>query len=359
MADDSGDKKHSASDQRRRKAREEGQVVKSQDLASAALLIVALLVLRWRGPAVAESLAVILTESIKSNGPQVMNNQHASHVLGRMATDCAWQAVPIMLMMFVAAILGNILQTGPLLVTSKIVPDINHLNPFTGVQRMFSLSSFMRLAFGLMKVGIVSAVAYYAVMQWYEIVLSMSELALPVLASTLFRCCVDTGLWIGGALLVLAILEYAYQWWKYEQDLSMSDQEMRDEIKESQGDPQMAMRRKMIQQKMAMARISKEVPKADAVITNPTELAIAIRFDPKTMPAPVVVAKGAGVIAQRIRRLALEHEVPIVERKPLAQILYKTTDVGSVVPLEQYKAVAEVLRYVYQLKGRPLPNLAA
>lgn len=359
MAESSGDKKHSASDQRRRKAREEGQVVRSQDLASAALLIGSLLVLRWRGPLLAESFAQLFTESMRHNGPDVINDQQASHLLGRMALDTAWQAVPIMAMMFVTAIFCHVLQTGPMLVTSKLAPDFNNINPISGAQRLFSLSSTMRLAFGLMKVAIVSAVAYYAVLQWYEAVLGMAGLSIVHLAATLFRCCLDTGLWIGSALLILAILEYAYQWWKYEKDLSMTDQEMREEFKESQGDPQILMKRRQIQRQMAMSRLGKEVPRADVVVTNPTELAVAIRYDFNTMAAPVVVAKGAGVIAQRIRRLALEHEIPIVERKPLAQILYKTVDVGGVVPMEQYKAVAEVLRYVYQLKGKTLPQAAA
>src|SRR5690606_33900589 len=170
------------------------------------------------------------------------------------------------------------------------------------VQRMFSLPSVMRLAFGLLKVAIVSAVAYAALRQWLEVILGMGGLGIAELGGALFRACVDTGLWMAGALLVLAILEYAFQWWKFEQDMMMSDQEVREEMKESQGDPQMVARRRQVQRQLANSRLAGDVPKADAVVTNPTELAIAIRYDPETMAAPVVVAKGAGVIAQRIRR---------------------------------------------------------
>jgi flagellar biosynthetic protein FlhB len=160
------------------------------------------------------------------------------------------------------------------------------------------------------------------------------------------------------ALLVLALLEFAFQRWKHEQDLMMTDQELRDELKETEGDPQVAARRKQVQRQMATNRINNDVPNADVVVSNPTELAVAIRYDPQTTPAPIVLAKGAGAIAQRIRRIALEHGIPVVERKPLAQVLYKTVDVGDVVPPDQYQAVAEVLRYVYQLQGKEIPKAA-
>ena len=135
----------------------------------------------------------------------------------------------------------------------------------------------------------------------------------------------------------------------------MTHQEVRDEMKKLQGDPQIIARRRAVQRQMVLNRIKSAVPKADVVVTNPTELAVAIQYDPEKMAAPIVVAKGAGVLAQRIRRLALENNIPIVERKPLAQLLYKDVDIGKPVPTESYAAVAEVLAYVYQLKGKKLP----
>ena len=166
----------------------------------------------------------------------------------------------------------------------------------------------------------------------------------------------ETALWtclkIGVALLVLALLDYGFQWWKHEQDLRMTTQEMREELKTLQGDPQIAARRKAVQRQLALNRIGTAVPKASLVVTNPTELAIAIQYDIETMAAPVVVAKGAGSVALRIRRLALENNIPVVERKELARALFKHVDVGKPIPPEQYAAMAEVLRYVYQLQGK-------
>jgi flagellar biosynthetic protein FlhB len=165
-----------------------------------------------------------------------------------------------------------------------------------------------------------------------------------------------TALKIGVALLVLAILDYAFQRWKHEQDLRMTSQEVREEMKNLQGDPQIIARRRVIQRQLVLNRLSTAVPKADVVITNPSELAVAIQYEPETMAAPVVVAKGAGLLAQRIRRLALEHEIPIVEKKPLAQALYRDVEVNHPIPSDKYAAVAEVLAYVYQLKGKPMPQ---
>jgi flagellar biosynthetic protein FlhB len=171
----------------------------------------------------------------------------------------------------------------------------------------------------------------------------------------LYDVCLKTVLWTALALVILALFDYGLQWWKQEQDLKMTHQEVREEMKEMQGDPQVAARRRQIARQMAMSRVASAVPKADVIVTNPTELAVAIQYDPAEMAAPVVVAKGAGVLAQRIRKLGLENNIPIIERKPLAQLLYKEVEIGKAVPTDSYAAVAEVLAYVYQLKGKKMP----
>jgi len=158
-------------------------------------------------------------------------------------------------------------------------------------------------------------------------------------------------------LLVLAVFDYAFQRWKHEQNLKMTTQEVREEMKSLQGDPQVIARRRTVQRQLALNRMGSTVPESDVVVTNPTELAIALRYDPETMLAPIVQAKGAGVVAQKIRRIALEHNIPIVEKKELAQFLYKNVEASEAVPAEQYAAVAEILRYVYELQGKDLPNI--
>jgi flagellar biosynthetic protein FlhB len=208
----------------------------------------------------------------------------------------------------------------------------------------------------LFKVLVVSAVASAILWLRWEQVIRSADLDIDRLGSFLIDISLATLLWVGLSLLILAVLDFGLQRWKFEQDLRMTHQEVREEMKNLQGDPQVVARRRAIQRQLVLNRIGTSVPKADVIITNPTELSVAVQYAPDEMAAPVVVAKGAGVLAQRIRRLALEHNIPIVERKPLAQLLYKEVDIGRPIPSESYAAVAEVLAYVYQLKGKKLPT---
>jgi flagellar biosynthetic protein FlhB len=251
--------------------------------------------------------------------------------------------------------LASVFQVGFLWVPERLALDFSRLSPLAGVRRILSLTGTARLGFGIVKVLLVTIVAAAALWWRREEVLRCGALELVELGHFLIDISLSTTLWAALALLIAAILDYAVQRWKYEQELRMTHQEVREEMKNLQGDPQIVSRRRAIQRQMVLNRISSSVPKADVVITNPTELAVAIQYEPQEMSAPVVVAKGAGVIAQRIRRLALEHNIPVVERKPLAQLLYKEVDIGRAIPAESYAAVAEVLAYVYQLKGKKLP----
>ena len=359
MAESSGEKKHLATDKRRRQAREQGQVVRSQDLTSAALLLAALAVLWWFGGSASEQLAGAMIEALSTPRLETLGTDEATNVLLILAGRLGIAVIPILATMMVAGILINVTQTGLIFSPSKLVPKFSHISPLSGVKRIVSLAGIMRLAFGMFKVLVIVAVAYASLNRDRDTLASLASLTVPEIAKTLFESLLGTCLWIGGALFVLALFEFAFQRWKHERDLMMTDQEIRDELKETEGDPQVAARRRQVQRQLAMNRVASDVPKADVVVSNPTELAIAIRYDPQTMPAPVILAKGAGLVAQRIRRLALEHGIPVVERKPLAQILYKTVDVGQIVPPDHYQAVAEVLRYVYQLQGKEIPRVTA
>lgn len=359
MADSSGDKKHVATERRRRQAREEGQVVKSQDLTSAALLLSALAALWLLGGSAAQHLAGALADALSTPRLTPLQSNDAANWLLVSSGRLAIAAVPMLLAMFMAGVLVNVSQTGIVFSTKKLVPKLSNVSPLSGAKRILSLQGFARLGFGLFKVVVIAGVAFLSLRHDLDNILSLASMAVPQVAKFLFHCLMRTCVWIGGALFALALLDYFFQLWKHEQDLMMTDQEIRDELKETEGDPQVAARRRMVQRQLMMKRAETEVPKADVVVSNPTELAIAIQYDPLAMPAPMVLAKGAGPLAQKIRRIALENGIPVVERKPLAQVLYKTVDVGGVIPADQYQAVAEVLRYVYQLQGKEIPKVAA
>jgi flagellar biosynthetic protein FlhB len=356
MAEQNDDKKHLPTERRRRQAREEGQVAKSQDLTSATLLLTAMTLLWWFGGTLAEQLASDLVAAFSSSRLTLNGSEDATNWLLLSAGRWAIASVPFLLAMLVTGVLASASQTGLVISTKKLIPNLELLNPVAGVRRILSLQGLARLGFGLFKIVLITAIAIVSVRRDLDFIAELPAMAVPQIAKGLFDCLMRTSIAIGAALLALSIPEYMFQWWKHERDLMMTDQEIRDELKETEGDPQVAARRRVVQRQLMMRRAEIDVPKADVVVSNPTELAIAIQYDPLTMPAPVVVAKGAGPLAQKIRRIALEHGVPVVERKPLAQVLYKSVEVGSVIPVEQYQAVAEVLRYIYQLQGKELPR---
>jgi flagellar biosynthetic protein FlhB len=259
-------------------------------------------------------------------------------------------------LILLAGIAVSVGQVGFLFVPSRLAPDPSRISPLKGFGRLFSMQSAAKLGFGLFKVTVVAVASISAVMSRMQAILEAAQLGAAQLTAMVADTAFATVFAAATALLIIALADLAFQRWKHEQDLKMTAQEVKEEMKNMQGDPEVAARRRQVQRQMAQARMGSAVPKADVVVTNPTELAVALQYDAENMAAPVVLAKGAGVLAQRIRRLALENNVPIVERKPLAQLLYKEVDINHPVPADSYAAVAEVLAYVYKLQGKKPPR---
>ena len=361
MAEQSGEKSQEATPHRKDQAREQGQVAYSQDLSSAGLLIVGILLLRSYGEGVISMAGAYMRHQLSTVGPLSADSANMIAHSQTLIKTLGAALLPVVGLLAIAGILSSVFQVGFLFVPQRLAPDLKRLNPLSGLGRILSLTGAMKLGFGMFKVAIVSVVAAAVLYLHYEEVLFASTFTARELAPFMIDLALTTALWVGIALFTLALFDFAYQKWKHDQDLKMTQQEVADEMKNMQGDPQVIARRRAVQRQMALNRMGDKVPQADVIVTNPTELAIAIQYDPEEMAAPIVLAKGAGVLAQRIRRLALENNIPVVERKPLAQLLYKEVEPGHPVPDESYAAVAEVLAYVYQLKGKkaPLPRTAA
>ncbi len=351
MAEQFGDKQHEATPFRRQKAREEGQVPRSQDLASAAMLVTAIGLLLYFG----QGVVLFISGYMKRQLGEVIWTTVSRDAIVQEGHGLIWllgkQLIPLLGLMLIGAIAIQVSQVGFFFLPDKLALDLSRVSPLRGFQRIFSWSNVVRLGFGLLKILIVAVVAYWCLWAERGKILGLCELTMPEIARYVAEISLWTCMKIGAALLILALLDYGYQWWRHEQDLRMTTQELREEMKMLQGDPQIIARRKSVQRQLVMNRIGTAVPKADVVITNPTELAIAIRYDIETMQAPLVVAKGAGAAALHIRRIAVENGIPVLEQKELAREIYKLVEVGRPVPPEQYAAMAEVLRYVYELKG--------
>ena len=356
MPDQQGDKSQEPTPHRRQKAREEGHVARSQDLGSAVLLLVGMLVLLMAGKKLIDFLGWYTARQLGGQATLVADVDSALVLWSTTVQGLAKCLLPIFGLVMLTAIAVNLAQVGFLFLPNKLSPDLSRLSLIKGFGRLFSIASAARLVFGLFKIAVIATVAFVSLYGERETILGLSALSVPEIGAYLLEILLWTTIKVGVALLVLAILDYAFQRWKHDQDLKMTPQEVREEMKNLEGDPQIIARRRVVQRQLALNRLSQAVPQADVVITNPTELAVAIQYEPATMLAPIVVAKGAGVIARRIRRLALEHGIPIVEKKPLAQALYREVDVDRPIPHDKYAAVAEVLAYVYQLQGKKIPT---
>ncbi len=356
MPSSDGDKSQEPTLHRRQKAREEGQVAKSQDLSSAVLLLLGLMALMALGGRLVDFMGYLAREHLGTVHALNIDAKGATDAWNKALVPLAWRLLPIMGAMVLAAATVNLFQVGILFLPNKLAPDITRLDPLKGFGRLFSLQNFMKLLFGIFKITVIASVAAASLYHEREVILGLTAQTVSQAAYYLVQILMWTAIRIAVALLILALLDYAFQKWKHEQDLRMTTQEVREEMKNLEGDPQVMARRRQVQRELAKQRLEGAVPKADVIVTNPTELAVAIQYDPAAMAAPIVVAKGAGILAQRIRQIALENGIPVVERKPLAQALYREVDINHPVPEEKYAAVAEVLAYVYQLKGKKIPG---
>jgi flagellar biosynthetic protein FlhB len=352
-AEDLGDKTHDATPYRRQQAREEGQVVRSQDLASAGLLITGLLILWYFSSNLANFLGRLTSEHLGGEAWLTFDMQSTAHLAASVAARLAATVLPVLALLLLGAILTHLSQFGFLYLPQKIALDWQRLNPLSNAQRIFSLTNLVHLGFGLLKVLLIVAVAGWCLWGERSRLMNLSGESSAEIGAYLLQVLLWTSLKIGGSLATLALFDYGYQYWKHEQDLRMTTQELKEEVKQQQGDPQVAARRKQIQRQMVLHRLSTTIPKADVIVTNPTHFAVALQYDYEKMAAPVVIAKGIDLLAKRIRELALQNNVPVVERKELARALYANVEIGQQVPAEQYAAVAEVIRYVYQLKKKP------
>ncbi|GAU79859.1 flagellar biosynthesis protein FlhB [Fusibacter sp. 3D3] len=335
-----------------RDARQKGQVAKSKDLPASVGLLAVFFMLSQYGSYMVDQLFgfFYMTAAYMESPEAFFSNGNIKNYFNETLLFILKLTLPLLGVALIVGLLLNYAQVGFLFTLEPIQPKLSKINPLKGLKNMFSTKSLVELVKSVTKSGLLLYVAISYVRQHLKELILVLEL--HPRQTVLIMWNITYGLVIRCALFlfVIAIFDFAYQKWKNNKDLMMSKQEIKDEYKQSEGDPQLKAKIKQKQRAIAMSRMMQEVPKADVIITNPTHFAVALKYDQSVGAAPLLLAKGQDLIAQNIKKIAGEHNIPIVENKPLAQTLYKTVEIGEFIPAELYEAVAEVLAYVYNLK---------
>jgi len=345
------EKTEPATPKRRQEAREKGQVAISREIPSVAILLVALGVFSIAGSWMFGRLSTLMRHVFQNAATtERFDIPLVTTILAQMVDQVFIVLLPIMGAALVAGVGAHVAQIGFLFTGKPLAPKLDKLNPIAGMKRFFSLRSLAELVKALVKVIIIGGVAVLVLSSEIDqapnlVRLDISQI-LSFVGMVAFKICLYACL----VLAVMAALDYAFQRWQHEEKLKMTKQEVKDEARQREGDPKVKARIRSVQIEMARRRMMEAVPGATVVVTNPTHLAVALKFEAAAMVAPQVVAKGAGHVAARIKELAKAHGVPVIEQKPLAQALFKAVEIGDFIPSNLYRAVAEILAYVYRLK---------
>lgn len=352
MPDSAQEKTEAPTPRRREEARAGGQIARSSDLNAAVVLLGGLLFLHWWGEGLFGKMLTVMKNYLGEDGEVAVDPQQLGTLARNMMIDGSRMVLPMLAALVVLAVVIGYLQVGWVFTFKPLTPSLERLNPLSGLARMFSGRSFVHLLMGVLKMAVLVLVVWWTLSGRIGALANASALSHLSLVAAAIELLFTVGLRLAIVLLILAIIDYVYQRYRTEKDLRMTKEEIKEELKRMEGDPKIKNRRRQIQLQIALQRIRSSVPQADVIITNPTEFAVALRYDGDSMTAPRVVAKGSDFLAMKIREVAIEFGVPIVERPPLARALYRTVEVGQHIPAEFYKAVAEVLAYVYELAGR-------
>lgn len=348
-----GEKTEKPTPKKRREAREEGQILQSKEVNSVFILFSCFFALKLFGGMINNQLEKLLIDSFATI-PNIDNFFNENNLLVNFMNIGAVFSIiilPVLGVAFLSALIINYVQVGFIFTTKPLKLKLDRLNPIEGFKKIVSKRALVELVKSILKIILVGYIAYtYIESKMIEIIKFSQMEASPsykILADMVFGFVLR----LLGVLLFLAILDYFFKWREHENKLKMSKQEIKEEYKQTEGDPFIKGKIKEKQRKIAMSRMMQDIPKADVIITNPTHYAVAVAYDNASYEAPYIVAKGADMIAQNIKKIAKEHSLPIVENKYVARTIYQTVEIGDIIPEELYEAVAEILAYVYSLKN--------
>lgn len=353
-----GEKTEDATPKKLNDARKEGKVAKSKEIGNGltllALFVVLKIFLSWIGNRLGELFAGVynrIPDMVQSAGNKVPeSNFH--HLFLLMMIRALLIMAPVLLVGFLVAFLSDLLQVGWHPTGKPLQPKPNKLSPISGFKRIFSINSVAELVKSIAKILLIAIVSYSYLKNQHRIFFVLLDMPVTQAILLIGQVVVDLGMRIAIVYMLIALGDFIYQKRKFANDMKMTKQEVKDEMKDQEGNPEIKGKQRQRMQEASRRRMMQRLPEADVVITNPTHYAVAIKYDPDVNEAPVVLAKGADYLAQRIKEIARENKIEIVENKPLARMLYANVDIDAEVPPELYQAVAEVLAYVYHLQGR-------
>lgn len=352
MAFDAEDRTEQPTERRRREARQQGRIARSADLAAAIVMLAGAGVLFFYGLAIPISLGKLLQSRLSEQAWTRLELNDVTHQFAVLTQYMAADLLPLFAVMLTAAIAAQVVQVGFLFNPELAQPNIGRLSPLHGVQRVFSLRNGVQTGSNLLKLAVVILIAGWWSMSQLPQILNLSGAEPSAILTSIHSSAAELAFVLAGSLIAMAGLDYLFQRWRHEQELKMTQQEVRDELKLMEADPAIRRRRRESHQKLVQARDLSAVRTADVVIAGPSGVAVAVKYDPGTMQAPTIVAKGKQVIATRICQLARDHEIVLVEREQLAGALFDAVEVGQSVPPESHDAFIEIMGYVSRLTGR-------
>ncbi|MBU1567396.1 MAG: flagellar biosynthesis protein FlhB [Proteobacteria bacterium] len=346
-----GERTEEPSSKRREDFRKKGQVAQSKEVQTAALLTICLLFWLMYLPIFWKSFTELIYSLWLAIGEYQITETSIISLTAFIFQKIALLLAPLFFLVMLISFFSSFFQFGWLLSSTPLIPDFGKLDPIAGMARFFSKKALIELIKSLLKLILIGWIAYSTVIDHFNEALILVDTNIGSIFSYIAKISALIMAKICAILILLAFLDFIFIKWDMEEQMKMTKEELKEEFKESEGDPHIKAQIRAIQQEMARKRMMAEVPKADVVVTNPTHLAIAIRYNAKEMDAPLVVAKGADLLAMKIREIALEHKVPIFENPPVARLLHKL-DLGEHIPEDLFKAIAEILAHVYSLKGK-------
>jgi flagellar biosynthetic protein FlhB len=353
MAEESttgGEKTEAPSDKRREDFRKKGQVAQSKEVQTAAIFTLTLLFWLFYLPTFWKGITTLIFSVWQSSGQYDITASSILTLSTFLLQKIGILLAPLFILILLVGFFSSFFQFGWLLTAKPLIPDFSKMNPITGMGRFFSKKSLIEVVKSLLKVLLVGYVGYSTVFNNFEEALILVDTSVTTALAYLGRVSIIIFAKICAVLLLVAFIDFIFVKWEMEEKMKMTKQEVKEEFKESEGDPHIKAQIRSIQQEMARKRMMAEVPKADVVVTNPTHISVAIKYDSDQMDAPLVLAKGSDFIAMKIREIARENDVPLVENPPVARLLQQI-DIGEHIPEDLFKAVAEILAHVYSIKG--------